>query len=69
MSVQGGGTYSWDLPLLIPCNAAPYERGHHAKNFWKASAKLNMHGRLVNKSFKTEKVRMSCTVKLKRLSC
>lgn len=57
MAIQAGSTYYWDVPVLIPCNAAPYERGRYGRNYWRLSAKMQLPGLILKKQITSEKVR------------
>lgn len=44
--ISPGNLYVWDVPLLIPWNAAAYERGRLGRNYWHITAKMTFPGRL-----------------------
>lgn len=56
MPITAGSTYHWDVPVLIPCNAAPYERGRCGRNYWRAAVKMQLPGLILKRHVTSEKV-------------
>ncbi|CAO1635861.1 unnamed protein product [Parajaminaea phylloscopi] len=61
LTIQSGSVYHWDVPILIPCNVAPYERGRHARNYWRLNAKMTFPGVILKKSITSAKNLWVCS--------